>query len=76
LAEISLSDYKNLQQQHIAQKSELTNRLLDAERQLTEARRTQEEKVLTSGTMPFLSRWSFFQLEFWITSYIKSNKYF
>ncbi len=47
-AETSLSDYKNLQQQYIAQKNELTNRLLDVERQLTEARRTQEEKVLTS----------------------------
>jgi RND family efflux transporter MFP subunit len=48
LAETSLSDYKSLQQQYIAQKNELTNRLLDTERQLTEARRTQEEKVLTS----------------------------
>ncbi len=47
-AETSLSDYKGLQQQYIAQKNELANRLLDAERQLTEARRTQEEKVLTS----------------------------
>ncbi len=47
-AETSLSDYKNLQQQYIAQKNELTNRLLDAEKQLTEARRAQEEKILTS----------------------------
>jgi RND family efflux transporter MFP subunit len=48
LAETSLSDYKSLQQQYISQKNELTNHLLDAQRQLTKARRTQEEKVLTS----------------------------
>jgi multidrug efflux pump subunit AcrA (membrane-fusion protein) len=47
-AETSLANYKNLQQQYITQKNELTNRLLDAERQLTEARQSQQTKALTS----------------------------
>lgn len=48
LAETSLAAYKNLQQQYAAQKNELAGRLLDVERQLAEALRTQEEKALTS----------------------------
>lgn len=47
-AEASLSAYSNLQQQYIEQKNELTDRLLDAEMQLAEARRTLQQQTLTS----------------------------
>lgn len=47
-AEASLSEYNNLQKQYLAQKNELADRLLDAERQLTEATQSQQERRLTS----------------------------
>jgi multidrug efflux pump subunit AcrA (membrane-fusion protein) len=48
LAEKSRAGYNGLQQQYISQKSQLTNQLLESENRLSEARRLQQMKVLTS----------------------------